>query len=172
MSLEGTAMDELGMMIPKIIDANITPGMLNRMVGFERARMAMSVDPDSLVGGYSLRFMGSDKIRNQTAKDEKKIEIWNLIGNDPGLVGRQEYLREILKVADAFTREQVERMVPTDDQMQAQQAEQAAMEAEQGILPEGGGEPVASVGESTAITNPRSMNTPASNAAVNVGAGA
>lgn len=100
--IERTAFTRIGTMNPKIIDRHLTQYEKKRILGAEKARLLMSVDPDMIPGGWSLRFMGSDKIRSQAQRFDRKMRAFDMTANllPPGGQGQQYFVREILESGD------------------------------------------------------------------------
>jgi len=161
LQIEQTGLADIADIASKTINANITDGERNRILGFIDSYLLGSADPDSIAGGYVWEFKGSDKIQRQSAKLERELQAYNLMRNQPTIISPWVMDRQLLKDLDVYTEEQLKQMGLTEEQQMAMQQQQMSQQ-QMGAMPP---EQPPPVGEAQAIANPNAIRTPAVNQA-------
>lgn len=148
----------MGLYSVKLVAAHASPETVISILGEEEAQHVLSLDPESVPGGFKFKFQGSTSVTRKGEEAEAFEKWFNLAMNDPEMQARHIPRRKYAMQTEQFTQEEAERMYPDPD--------------EQGYGPDTNAPPpeqLESVGQEGAIMNPNQITTPATNAAAGSG---
>lgn len=109
--VEQGGLTDLAYLTTKLIDANITRGKANEILGFERAARLPSFDPEGIPGGFSWAFRGSDKVQRQTQKIEKFIQVYNLLRPQQTIANPSVLDRKLGQITEVLSDEELDQMM-------------------------------------------------------------
>ena len=163
--IEQTGFADSAYIAAKTVDANVTRGMADDILGFERASGMPSFDPDMIPGGWSVHFEGSDRVQRKAQKTETYIETYNMLRPQ---VPRNAWVmdRKLALLTEVHTEQELD-MLGLSDRGQEEMADEAAQQAAmQPAAPPPG--PGPTMGPSGGIVPPNQIPTPEMNIATGV----
>jgi len=153
--VEQTGFADLAYLTAKMLDANVTRGAADDILGFERTNDIPSFDPDQIPGGWSVHFEGSDRVQRKAQKTETYIETYNFLRDR---VPRNGWVmdRKLALLTEVHSEQELD-MLGLSDRGQEELMQDQAMQP-----PAPGGPPMQGDG-SQSIVPPNSIPTPATN---------